>query len=100
MLYQSTPTHISYKKDSTGLIEEKFILPTRVPSDLITALDISDLSESEIDNLTQLQRDYSSYIKSVFEQAFKFEDWVEHTTGERPTVKWRSYKVANILKSD
>ncbi len=100
MLYQATPSHISYRKDSTGLVEEKFILPIYIPGELVTAIDIGDLPEPEVLKITQLQRDYSDYLAGIKRATFGFEDWVEHTTGEQIKPKWRSYKVANILKSD
>jgi hypothetical protein len=100
MLYEATPSHISYKKDSTDTVEEKFILPTRVPSPLITAIDVGHLDEADVVKLTQLQRDYKEYVSNFISTMFKFEDWVEQTTGVRPNLKWRTYKVENVLKSD
>lgn len=100
MLLETVPSHVSYRKDSTGVVEEKFIIPTRIPSDLITAIDVGGLEDAEVVKLVEQQRDYKAYIKGILESAFKFEDWVEHSTGERPNVKWRTYKAANILKSD
>ena len=100
MLQETVPSHVSYLKESTGLAEDKFIIPTRIPSDLITAIDVGGLEDADIVKLVEQQRDYKAYIKGILEQAFKFEDWVEHSTGTRPTVKWRTYKAANILKSD
>lgn len=100
MLYEATPSHISYKKDSTNTVESKFIIPTRVPSAHITAIDVGHLSEAEVVQLAQLQRDYKEYVANFLSTMFKFEDWVEQTTGIRPDVKWRTYKVENVLKSD
>lgn len=99
MLYESTPAHIEYLKAGASDPERKMIIPTSIPSDLVKAIDVTGLPDEEIVKLTQLQRDYKAYVRGVLESSFKFEDWVEHTTGERPDVKWRSYKVDGILKS-
>jgi len=100
MLYESTPSHISYKKDSTNTVETKFILPTRIPGAHITAIDVGHLTEDEVVQLTQLQREYKEYVSNFMSTMYKFEDWVEQTTGVRPELKWRTYKVENVLKSD
>lgn len=100
MLKQTVPTNILYQKTDGAPAEKKFILPIRIPSHLVYAVDLDGLSEQEVEDLVQLHVDHQQYIDGIIKSAFKFEDWVEHTTGTRPTVKWRSYHAAKIVECD
>ncbi len=105
----SIPTHkltnISYKKRNhsyddgdpatvTETASDRTIIPTFVPNtDNFKAVDVSELSEEARAEMLNLLIEYREYYGERAKTIFSFEDWVEHTRGEKPNVKWRTFNL-------
>lgn len=98
-------THIKYTKTTTtGEVvqeeaTERYIIPTFVPLPNIKAIDVTDLSEDERAEMIKLYDEYTQYYQRVVSTLFTFEDWLSHTGNEevKPGVKWRTFRLNNVL---
>ena len=92
---ESQITSIIYEKDN-GETSTRVILPVSVPSTNIRAIDVSDVPETERENLADLLQKYRTYKDNIIKNMFTFEDWVEHTTNTPITPKWRTFKISGL----
>lgn len=97
-LNESEITSIVYTSAADGNTSARTIIPTSVPVlvDSIRAIDVSELTEAEQQTTASLVAEYKQYTKDYFKAMFKFEDWVEHSTGNSISPKWRTFKVSGI----
>ena len=95
LLSEGTVSNITYTSDKKG-ITTRAIVPVSVPKDCVRAIDVSELADDEQQHIAGLVSEYRQYISDIMQTSFKFEDWVEHTTGARIDPMWRSFKVTNI----
>ena len=86
---------ISYTK-ADGEVVTRDVIPTQVPSDLVTTVDVTELSAEERDQMLSWITDYTTYVDNVLSTIFTLEDFIEQASNETPTVKWRRYYKANI----
>lgn len=85
--------HIEYTNAREELTE-RHIIPTFVPEPRIKALDVTDLSEDERDELKTLYEEYTQYYNDFVRQIFSFDDWVNHTHNKDISdLKWRTFKI-------
>lgn len=99
-------THIQYKKatdlgnGNKGEITERYVIPTFVPHPNIKAIDVTDLSKEDQNQLKELYSEYTEYYRRAAMTIFSFEDWLSHTQdgGEDVSkkVKWRTFKMDNV----
>ena len=74
---------------------ERDIIPTFVPQPNIKAIDVSDLTEEQQQEVQQYLQEYAQYVKDFQQNMFKFEDWVAHTKNVDIEPKWRTFKKDN-----
>lgn len=86
---------IRYTK-ANGEITERTIIQTSKPTDLIKAIDVTDLDSDQIKKLETLYDEYQDYVDLMRRNIYSFEDWVDHVTNENAPVKWRTFKANNI----
>ena len=98
MLNESFVANISYC-DRDGNKSDRRIVPVSVPKDSVRAIDVSDLSPGQQDEMERLVREYKEYMDNILKAAFTFEGWVEHSYNETIVPKWRSFKVHNITEN-
>lgn len=99
-LSEGTLASIVYTSESKGETKARTIVPMTIPKDSVRAIDVSALSVEEQRMMVALVAEYKKYMDSVFVGTFKFEDWVEHTTGMEIHPTWRTFKVSNIQISE
>jgi len=102
MLKERTVQKIRYTKsnDKSGSmnrfeITERTIIPTFVPKPNIKAIDVTDLTEDQQNEMVTLLAEYNEYVVSVSKTIFKFEDWMEQTKSMYVEPKWRTFKTEN-----
>ena len=93
-------TSIVYTSESKNETRTRSIVPVTVPKDSVRAIDVSALPKEEQELMASLVTGYKEYLAGIFAGSFKFEDWVEHTTGMEIAPAWRTFKVANIKVSE
>jgi len=87
---------IEYTSESTNEVTHRTIVPVSVPSSTVRAIDVSELSEQDQQELAGLVAEYKEYVDQHFNKMFKFEDWAEHSKQIYISPKWRSFKVSGI----
>jgi hypothetical protein len=102
MLKENTLEKISYHKTERltdqvvhGELTHRVVIPTFVPAPKhsnVKAIDVTGLSESDQTDLLDAWNDYQDYLENQRKTMFGFEDFIEHTRGERIAVKWRTFK--------
>lgn len=98
---QNQILHIEYTRATNlgggeeGDVTERYIIPTFIPQENIKALDVTDLTEPERAKVQTLWEQYQEYYRAAAATLFDFETWVEHTTTETVTTKWRTFKKEN-----
>lgn len=100
MLTEANIAHVLYKSDKDGKKSDRVIVPVSVPKDTVRAIDVSELTSAQQDEMSRLVAEYKQYMDTIFKSAFTFENWVEHTYQETVIPKWRSFKTANLTISD
>lgn len=80
-LTENKLTTILYEK-LNGENTARVIIPTKVPADQITAIDVSDLTPIERERVQRMYEEYSEYVKTHMSTMFKFNEWIDHTYGE------------------
>jgi hypothetical protein len=99
-LKQNQIINILYKKDNQETPEERVIVPTYVPPQVVKAIDVADLPAQESEELVALLREYQEYYSDHINKALNFEGWVEQTKNKTIIPKWRSFKLSNIIDSE
>jgi hypothetical protein len=95
-------THIKYTRvtdlggGSVGDITERYIIPTSVPYSTIKAIDVSDLTEEQREDVQALWTQYREYYENALASLFDFETWAEHSAGKTIDVKWRTFRTDNV----
>jgi len=86
---------IQYDKQDGSIITERKIIPTSIPNDFISALEVTDLSESEVSNINTARAEYNSYVELFKKNMFTFENWLEHTnqTDVKSNLKYKRFKL-------
>lgn len=96
-------THIEYEKttgDRKGEITKRFVVPTYVPGNNMKAIDVTDLSEEEREEVVELHTEYVEYYKQAVANLFTFEGWLDHTRDNHPNLKWRTFCMENVKDLD
>jgi hypothetical protein len=99
-LNEGVLTSIVYTSESKNETKTRSIVPVTVPKDSVRAIDVSALPTEEQELMATLVAGYKEYLAGIFTGTFKFEDWVEHTTGMEISPSWRTFKVSNIKVSE
>ena len=76
---------------------KRVILPTSVPQTIVRAIELTELSQPERDDLQKLYAEYAQYYENFMSNAYNFETWVEHSTGKAISPKWRAFKLSKIV---
>ncbi len=92
-------TNIQYSKDisessAVDIFEttDRSIIPTQLPSGNIKAMDVTDLTVEEREQMAEYHLEYARYFSNHVKQAFSFEDWLSHSKGVDFAPKWRTFK--------
>jgi hypothetical protein len=91
----STYINIEYDKQDGSIITERKIIPTNIPDDFISAIDVSSLNDKDIDNLIKSRLEYDQYAELFKKNMFKYSEWLEHTnqTEIKNNIKYRRFKI-------
>lgn len=86
---------IIYEK-ADGEVTTRTIVPTSVPASVVRALDVTELSPAEREEMQQLYKEYSAYVDDFMANMFNFEMWIEHSKGRVVPTKWRSFSLTGL----
>jgi hypothetical protein len=89
---------MKYTKGS-GEQTDRVVIPTQVPNDCVKAIDVTDLSVSERQEMEKIVSLYNDYTDLQFKKIFSFEDFSEQVTNNRVEPKWRTFKITGISVS-
>lgn len=83
---------------NVGEVTERVIVPTTIPGENIKALDVTDLSANNRQQIKNLYEEYQEYYKQQISTIFNFEDWMTHTGHDRDVenIKWRTFRKQNL----
>lgn len=84
---------IKYDKGNGEPVTERYIIPTNIPVDYISAFDVSELNEDEQKSFNELYNQYLEYVELYKKRMFKFEDWLEHVNEDVGKLKYRRFKI-------
>jgi len=78
---------------------DRTIIPTRIPTNNIKALDVTGLNEDEVKELEVRVAEYAQYREAILAASFSFEDWSEITYGPATNgnIKWRTFDKDGIF---
>jgi hypothetical protein len=96
MIQEGTIVNVRYDNVNKDEVTYRTIVPTSVPATVVRAIDVSELSQSELQTLTDQLAEYNAYKKQYFSMMLSFEDFVEQSTNKRPTVKWRAFTPSQL----
>lgn len=82
--------------DSKEKHSERTIIPTMVPSSNIKAIDVSDMTEEETNEICQYFTEYTNYVDIQNKNIYTFEDFISHTKGKDVNIKWRTFNKERI----
>lgn len=86
--------HRSSSKDSMELLS---IVPVHIPLSDIIAVDVSEMSDSEQQQFTELVAEFNQYYQHHCSTAFDFETWLELSKQiSLPQIKYRTLKPSDI----
>lgn len=97
MLKENELATVRYTKGDE--VTDRNVIVTYVPTPKhqnVKAIDVSDLSEPEANSLLRSWNAYQEYLVAQRNTLFAFEDFVEHTEGYSPKVKWRTFKPSQL----
>ncbi len=94
-LKQAQLATIIYEK-ADGEVTTRTIVPASVPAGVVRALDVTDLTPAEREELQQLYREYVEYVDNFKANMFNFETWIEHSKGKVVPTKWRSFSLTGL----
>jgi hypothetical protein len=89
---------IEYKKAS-GEVTLRSIIPTQDSPKNVMAIDVTELTNEQVDELLLRQTEYRAYVQHFMASMFDFATWYEHTQGTKLDElfnKVRQFTVANI----
>lgn len=98
--------HIEYTKatdlgsGNKGEVTERYVIPSFVPHPNIKAIDVTDLTEEEREEIAALYMEYVEYYKQAASTLFSFEDWVDHSKQKNVRPKWRTFREDNVTVLD
>jgi len=73
------------------------ILPMYAPKYYVKAIDLTETSKEDCKQLEALAKEYIDYKESQIKKMYNFEDWLSHTGHDFNNLKWRTFKIDNIL---
>lgn len=82
--------------NSKNETSQRTIIPTTVPYDTYKAIDVTELSKNEQQEIQQLLEEYQEYAENYKANMFNFETWVNHAKGTEISPKWRTFKKDRI----
>lgn len=84
---------IRYKDEDTNRV----VIPAFVPLPHMKALDVTELSPEDQQQLAEQFKEYAEYYETAALTLFSFEDWLSHTQGDDVQVqlKWRTFVLEN-----
>ena len=85
--------NIKYDKKDGSLITERKIIPTHIPDDFISAIEVTGLSDMKISEITEQQLAYKKYVELFKRNMFTFDDWVKHNNGDTSLIKYKRFKL-------
>lgn len=94
MLKKGILNNITYTKDEDD-VKEHVIIPTYIPTPgslNVRAIDVSDLSGKEQEEMVELWESYKEYLALQRKQTFSFTDFIEHESNKKIPVAWKSFK--------
>lgn len=100
-LYKIKYTKIEEKKNVVlnTFESERSIIPLVDVPDLITALDVTDISDEDIVELLVKINEYQEYVKNYMNTMFNFKTWYEHIENKELDSKlqeYRRFKLSNL----
>lgn len=97
MLEKHKLYEVEYTKLDKSETTQRKIIPTFVPSPNVKAIDVSELSESEAEQMRQNLVEYSKYYEQAAKNIYSFEDWLSHTSRRvSKPPKWRTFAIENL----
>lgn len=87
---------IKYHKTDNDDVEIRTIIPTIIPDDFISAIEVTGLNESEIDNISILRDQYHDYVKQYKSNMFTFAKYLDHMNIPDPNIKYKRFKLDKI----
>lgn len=91
---------VQYDNKRKDEVTIRTIIPTFVPHQTVSALDISELTPDEQTETVALFSEYSEYHKQAHAAIFNFQTWVEHTKNKTIDVKFRNFQIENLKVID
>jgi hypothetical protein len=79
-----------------GEVTTRTIIPTSLPTDLVRAIDVTELPLAEREQMLTLYKEYKQYVEDFKANMFDFSTWIEHTQGKQIEPKWRSFKSSGL----
>ena len=95
MLSERKIQRIRYTKSNKNgdtEVTDRVIIPTFVPKPNIKAIDVSECTQHERQEIEVFMREYNDYLESRAVGTFKFEEWVQHSKNIYIEPKWRTFK--------
>jgi hypothetical protein len=86
---------IIYEK-ADGEVTTRSIIPTSLPTDLVRAIDVTELTPEQREELLTLYAEYRQYVEKFKANMFNFDTWIEHSHGKQIVPKWRSFKSSGL----
>lgn len=79
--------------DSKGVTTHRTIIPVTIPADNIRALDVTGLSDEEINHLSDKLAEYKQYKSAIMQHMWTLEEFIKSTDddGTLDTISWRSF---------
>ena len=85
---------IEYTKINNEISNHE-IIPTNIPEDYISAIDVTHLNEDEISELTSNRSQYNQYLDLRKMKQLTFDEWLEHSN-IKYDIKYRRFKLHQI----
>lgn len=87
--------NIQYDKQDGSVITERKIITTNIPADFISAIEVTELSDSEISDINNARTEYNEYVDLFKKNMFTFENWLEHTNQNeiKANLKYKRFKL-------
>ena len=87
---------VEYVKES-GEETIRCIIPMDAPKDYIRAIDMTFEDQDKCEELAKAIKEYKEYKEIQIKKLYTFEDWLTHTGRDFEKLKWRTFKINNIL---